>query len=138
MNCFAIVAFSFELCAAAVSCSREALLQIAVLSFENQGMTHTHTHTCISCIYIYVHIRIIYIYIHVKFRFSQILGMLDPVMLGLEFASEIRWELFYTCKIETYTFIFYMNIKYVKEYGFIYLFVCQSTGIYLSLHAVDI
>lgn len=94
-------------------------------------MYQLHIHIC-------SHTYNIYIYIHVKFRFSQILGMLDPVMLGLEFASEIRWELFYTCKIETYTFIFYMNIKYVKEYGFIYLFVCQSTGIYLSLHAVDI
>lgn len=56
MNCFAIVAFSFELCAAAVSCSREALLQIAVLSFENQGMTHTHTHVSVAYTYMFTYV----------------------------------------------------------------------------------
>ena len=84
---------------------------------------YSYIYICSHTYNIYIYICT-YNYIHVKFGFSQILGMLDPVLLGLEFASEIRWELFYTCKIETYTFIFYMNIKYVKEYGFIYLFVC--------------
>ncbi len=72
--------------------------------------------------------------------------MLDPGVLGLEFASEIKYYIIhYTCKKQAY--IFYMNItyKYVKEYASIYLSVYISTvylsiyiPTYLSLHAVDI